>query len=167
MDVDETDPAAHQRVTIEEAEHLGMSRHGDSGETPEQIEHLLEVPQVPARELPDHEGVHAHPAGLQLPGQPAASGAQVVDPDGRVDEDHAPRAPFPRRRGGALSDACCHAHERGRRALGITTRGRGSMLPAALGRLEWGGRNDFPARLYLTSVIFRVRDSPFASSFTK
>src|SRR5438132_10287028 len=97
MRIDPAYPPAMQPLALNNAHHFLVLRPLRLGQGLEQGKDLLPVAQNPACQLTDDERMDQHLRVLQEGLELAVSSAQVIDPDGRVNEDHATR-PDRRRR---------------------------------------------------------------------
>src|SRR5262245_828152 len=117
MHVDEADTAPHQRTPLQEAKRLLVGCHWYRGQAAEQLEHLAPIPEVTAGQLADDEWMRQHTPGGELIGEGGASGAEMLHPDRRVDQDQRPFRPFVRRRRGTRSEGSVPPRRASRRAL--------------------------------------------------
>ena len=90
MHVNPTEASASELVGLDELERLVMrDRPAVPGGAASRAKQLLPPREVPARELADDEGMAGgHAALFEHRGEPVTPPAQVVDPDGRVDQHH-------------------------------------------------------------------------------
>src|SRR5260221_11783319 len=88
MDVDVSEPLAHQLVTFDEVEGLLISGHGTGRQHREQVEDFAPLCQLTASELTDHKRMDQDLAAVECLHEGWIRLVEVVDPDGRVDEDH-------------------------------------------------------------------------------
>src|SRR6516225_2856651 len=97
MRIDPADPLAVQVLALNHAHHFLMLGDLRLGQSLEQSKDLHPIAQPPACQLTDDEGMGQHLTDFQEGPKHAVSSAQMIDPDGRVDEGHATR-PGRRRR---------------------------------------------------------------------
>ena len=94
--IDIPDAAPEQPLTIDELQHFSVRGAVRLRQPPQHAQNLRTPPQIAERELTQHERVPEHLAVAQQRREYRAGRPQVIDPDRRVDEDH---AGFGRRRG--------------------------------------------------------------------
>lgn len=88
MDIDESQPLAHEPVPLDEPQQFLVRNFVGGGQGLEESQDFRAVPQVPARQFADDEGMaDGHCFGEQ-PGQGRVAQPQMVNPDRGVDEDH-------------------------------------------------------------------------------
>src|SRR4051794_39148731 len=86
MDVDPSDAAGGNVVPVDELEGLVVVRGLRSRQLAQQSEDLGSVLQTSESELADDERVHHDVPAVEQGFQPRIAAAQVLDPDGSVDE---------------------------------------------------------------------------------
>ena len=91
MGIHPADTPSVQSMPFHEIKDLGMLRLGRRRKLVQQLENLAPVPQGSACQFGDDERMDHDVAVLEQAGQPWAAHAEVLDPDRRVDEDHATR----------------------------------------------------------------------------
>jgi hypothetical protein len=84
---------AAQLAVVDQGEHLLVRRGFGLGEPVEQPKDLAALRKVAQREFTGHPGVGKHVAVLEQRDKVGVAGAQVVDPDRRVDENQLPARP--------------------------------------------------------------------------
>jgi hypothetical protein len=87
--VDEANAASHQRVLFEKYERFGVTGDRCGGKMCQEFEQLRPILQIAARDLPNDEWMDANAACFQCVDEPPIAGAQVLNPDGSISEDHA------------------------------------------------------------------------------
>ena len=103
MHIDVADALAVQPVAVDVGEYLIGLCHSRHRQVLQQAKNGAAVAQAAAGDLADDERVGDYGAALQQFGQLRVASAQMVDPDGSVDEDQ--RAAAGRRRGTAVKSA--------------------------------------------------------------
>ena len=88
LGVDPADPGSRKPMAAHEGEHFGIGRHTGAGQVREEVDQPR-VAQRAEGDLADDGGVAQHPRGLEQGGERGIATAEVVDPDGGVDEDEA------------------------------------------------------------------------------
>jgi hypothetical protein len=89
MSIDETQAGAERSLGLDQLTHLGMSRNGSSRQIVEEREHDSAITQGSERQLADDHGMHVNLGVLEQGDQTGVSVVQMIDPDRRVDQDHA------------------------------------------------------------------------------
>jgi hypothetical protein len=115
VDVADADADAEQLVVLDEGEQLGGSRHDGLRELFDEPEHACAIAQPPQRELAGHPRMRHRPPLLEHRDKRGVTVAEVIDPDRRVDQDHAAAE---RRRGAAVNSGWVPPRRARRRALG-------------------------------------------------
>lgn len=87
--VDIPDAKPEQMLIVDQTQYLHVCRDGCLGEVVEQSENLVAPREVAECKLASHPGVRQHVAILEEPDERWVAGAEMVDPDRRVDKDHA------------------------------------------------------------------------------
>ena len=115
--------AAHQGMGFDEREDLPVVNHWRARKAPEQREDLSSALQRPACELSYDERMTEHQLLQEETGELPIGGSQMVDPDGRIDQDHAGfRRARVRRRGTGRTPLSEPPNAARRRALSRATR---------------------------------------------
>lgn len=136
MHIDPPEAGPRQLVFVDESQHFVVVDLGRLGKRPEKSQHLGTTLQVSTSELADHELMAPDLALLQRGDQAAIPSAQVLDPDGCVDQ-HSARPPRPTTRNEAQAGLSASQRSQATRALagdqGFETRmhDRGFLLQAA------------------------------------
>jgi len=91
MRIDPAYPPTVQALALNHTHHFLVLRGLHLGQGLEQDKDLLPIAQRPAGKLADDEGMHKHLCRIEKGLQGAISCPQVIDPDRRVNEDHATR----------------------------------------------------------------------------
>jgi|SRR6516225_1033880 len=91
MRIHPANPLAVQLLALNHTHHFLMLGDLRLRQSLEQSKDLLTIAQRPARQLTDDEGMGHHLTVFQEGPKHAVSNAQMIDPDGRVDEGHAMR----------------------------------------------------------------------------
>ena len=108
-----------EATRIDHRHGFGMTRLLRLRQLIQEVKELCALLQRTAGQLPDHERMTEHRVRLERVDKACVAAAQVVDPDGRVDQDHADRRGVERRRGIAGSDGCDPPRATSRRALSL------------------------------------------------
>lgn len=88
MDIDKTDTQTHEPMLIDEEEKLIRSDGESDGESLQQIQDSISVFEIAAGQFPDDIRMASHLTIEQQCFEPAVARAQMIDPDGSIDEDH-------------------------------------------------------------------------------
>jgi hypothetical protein len=96
MRIDIPDAAPEQGLTLDEMQYLGVRGDGGLRQLSQGVENHLALPQSAERQLAGHERVAEDLCPLEQPAKRIVAGAQMVDPDGGIDQDQRERG---RRRG--------------------------------------------------------------------
>lgn len=88
MNVDPTQPPAHQAVHFEEPKEFHIVRNGNQRQPRQQFKDLAAWVQVAARQLADHEGMTNDLLFLKRLTNRSIASSEVIDPDRRVDKNH-------------------------------------------------------------------------------
>jgi hypothetical protein len=91
MRIDPADPLTVQMLALNHKHHFLMLGDLRFGQSLEQSKDLHPIAQCPACQLTDDEGMGQHLTAFQEGPKHAVSSAQMLDPNGRVDEGHATR----------------------------------------------------------------------------
>lgn len=102
-------------MSPDELQHLIVARYAQGREFAEQINCLGGLSKMAERQLTDDERMRHHAAVPEFADQHWDGSSKVIDPDGRVDEDH--RDFVGRRRRGALARLSLPPRAARRRAL--------------------------------------------------
>ena len=86
MNVDPPETPSEEHLRFEEQKRFGVMHHGGAWKRGEEGEDFGTSPEVSAGQLSDHEGVHPALAVTQPLRERVAPAAQMVDPDGRIDQ---------------------------------------------------------------------------------
>jgi hypothetical protein len=86
VDVDPAEALPHQLTGLYELQNLAMSEKLRVRQDREEPQDFSPSPERPASELADHEGMRPHLTTTQTIRQDVIATAEVVHPDGRVDE---------------------------------------------------------------------------------
>ena len=86
MDVNPSDALRHEPTRLDEVENLLMIQQRRLRQGCQEPQDLPPSLQAPAGEFADHEGMCPHLAVPQAIGQEIIAPAEVIDPDGSVDE---------------------------------------------------------------------------------
>ncbi len=123
MNIDPSDAAAHQRVRFNERQCLFVVYWRRLGKAPEKPENLRPALQRAARKLAEDERMTEHALLQQKAGEMLIDSSEMVDPDRRVNENHAGlRRIDGRRRGTARAVLSEPPNEARRFALSRATR---------------------------------------------
>ena len=88
MCIDPADPSSLEPVRVDEMQHLFMSGERNCRECIQQAEDLVSPPQVATRQLADNERMADGLSFVQQLREMTVPSAQVIHPDGGVDENH-------------------------------------------------------------------------------
>jgi hypothetical protein len=114
--VNPADPAPEKGMSSDELQHIIVAHYAQGREFAEQINSLGGLSKMTERQLTDEERMRHHAAVPEFAHQRWDGSSKVIDPDGRVDEDH--RDVFVgRRRRGALARLSLPPRAARRRAL--------------------------------------------------
>jgi hypothetical protein len=119
MDVNVADAPAHQGAPLDVIQRLRVRRHRRRRQFPQKAEHFAAVFQIAARQLAQDERMHQHAALFKGHGQRRCAGTQMIDPNRRVDQDH---ADCERRRGTGCNRGSLPPSRARRRALSRSIR---------------------------------------------
>src|SRR5260370_24871415 len=133
MDVDISDAAPEQGVAIDEMQDLRICGDARARQVRHGVQHGLALTQIAQSEFADDEGVGQNHSGVEPAGKRLVARAKMVDPDGRIDQDH---AEADRRRGGASRPGSLPPRRASRRALSRSMR----ALSASRTRLDFSLR---------------------------
>lgn len=86
MDVDPSDPLGHEPMRVDEVEHILMIEQRRLWQGSQELQDLAPSLKAAAGEFTDHEGMRPHLPGAQAFCQEVITPAEVIDPDGGVDE---------------------------------------------------------------------------------
>src|SRR5574337_16606 len=115
MGVHPPNSASVEPLALNEFQDFAMLCQPGSRQGLQQNQHLSTIPQGTARQFPDDERVCQHLLFVEKTYQFSVAGAEVIDPDGSVDQDHATE-PGRRRRTGFSPGSVAPSRAR-RRAL--------------------------------------------------
>jgi len=91
MNVDPTEPAAHQASALQEREHLFVIRNRHRGQRADQLEDFAAPRQISTGKLADDERVSPNQPVFQQPRESRVALPQMVDPNRRVNEQSSTR----------------------------------------------------------------------------
>lgn len=89
MSIDITDTPAHRTVPFDEEQYLVIGGDRNSRKILQQGQNRFAVLQIATGQFADDKRVRQRPAGVQQFDQRRLTGAQVVNPDRTIDQDHA------------------------------------------------------------------------------
>jgi hypothetical protein len=99
MGIDVSDAKPIEVMLVDVVQHLAVRCRDGLGQIGQGLQNELPLPQVPQSQFTDHKGIRQHLPSIEQPNQKLIARPQMVDPYGRVDQNH----PRPvRRRGGAV-----------------------------------------------------------------
>lgn len=90
MDIDPSDPTAHQRVAIDKVQHLRVFGNRHLLQSTEEHQNLAAVLEIAARQFANDELVARYTARSQMVRKAPPASPQVIHPDGRVSKSHLP-----------------------------------------------------------------------------
>jgi hypothetical protein len=99
VSINPPESATVQPLGFDKMEDLIVFRDRGLWKLVQEIEDLLPVPEVTARQFPDHEWMAEHFPVVEERSQAGVAPAQVLDPHGGINEDHAALAERRRRMG--------------------------------------------------------------------
>src|SRR6266568_1239947 len=88
MGVDIPDTEPEKCVPIDEVKNFLISRAVGSRQVVQGAENELALSEMAQGKLSDHEGMRQNLSGVEEPREGFITGAQVIDPDRRIDQDH-------------------------------------------------------------------------------
>src|SRR5579863_9974375 len=100
MRIDITDAESEQRLAFDESMHFAVRRDSRLWQFIERAQDKFALLQLAERDFADHVWVGKHSPSIEKTHKRIVAAAKMIDPDGRIDENHG------RRRGGALSCGC-------------------------------------------------------------
>jgi hypothetical protein len=88
MHVDISDTSTHQRLLLDEFQHLGVGCNRRVWQPSEKAQNLFTIADISARELANDERVNQDLVTLEQGDEVWLTSAKVIDPDRSVDENH-------------------------------------------------------------------------------
>src|SRR2546430_4016889 len=102
MDVHPPNSVSVEPLVLYEFQDFAMLCHLCFRQSLQQSEHLSTIPQGTTRQFPDDERVRQHLLFVEKTRQLSVAGAEMIDPDGSIDQDHATEPGRRRRTGFSL-----------------------------------------------------------------
>ena len=133
MHVDPPEPAPHQGVSVNEGQHFLLVHDRRLGEIVKEPQDFAPASERAAGEFTHYEGVAEHSFLEQQPGELPIGDAEMVDPDGGIDQNHWEVRPARvRRRGTGRTAFSEPPSAASRRALSRATRASSPALTTAV-----------------------------------
>jgi hypothetical protein len=126
--IDIPDAASEKRVTIDQTKHLLVRGHDRLRQILQMTQKSGAPLQIAERKLAHNEGVPEDFTPVEPRSEPLIADPQMLDPDGRIDEDH-PR--FVRRRGIAVRPGSLPPRRASRRAASRSINARSASRTKA------------------------------------
>jgi hypothetical protein len=98
MDIDISDTAPEQSVTIDEMQYFRIGGDASTGQTQQGIHHDLAMTEITQSKFTQNERMRENHSGIEQVGEHLITRAKMIDPYRGVDQDH---LELGRRRGGA------------------------------------------------------------------
>lgn len=88
MGIDPSHPFSHQTALFDKAKHRPVVQDDQARQRIKQTKSGATLREIPAGELADHERMNGDLVFLQEAGQCPIRAAEMIHPDGGIDEDH-------------------------------------------------------------------------------
>lgn len=88
MDIDISDTAPHQLMSLNKKERLIIICNQDPWQSSKERQYFFPVSQVATSQFTNHHGVDEHLVPIQQRGQFSIFGTQVANPNGGIDQNH-------------------------------------------------------------------------------